>query len=173
MWRFSFEKTLMLWKSEGRKRRGQKRMRCLDDITDSMDMSSSKIREMVKDSEAWCASVHGVEKNQTRLSSTAKWTQIQPLWRMLRFLEGGALYSALQIPNHLYMAQRSKLSVKNPILFVFANRLKKNLSIWFFSWENKCVFHYFIFHISLCTSIYIFINVYKWNCCLTIKFYND
>ena len=44
---------------------------------------------------------------------------------MLRFLEGGALYSALQIPNHLYVAQRSKLSVKNPILFVFASRLKK------------------------------------------------
>ena len=168
----SLEKTLMLWKREGRKKRGQKRMRWLDDITDSIDMSSSKLQEMVKDSEAWCASVHRVKKNQTRQSSTTKLTQVQPLWRMLRYLEGGALYSALQIPNHLYVAQRSKLPVKNPVLFVFASRLKKkkNLLIWFFSWENKCVFHYFIFLISLCTSIYIFINVYNWNCCLTIKF---
>ena len=64
----SFEKTLMLGKTEGKKRRGQQRMRLLDGITDFMDMSLSKLQEMVKDKETWHATVHGVTKTQTYLS---------------------------------------------------------------------------------------------------------
>ena len=90
MWRAdSFEKTLMLGKIEGRRRRGRKRMRCLDGLTDSMDMGLGGPRDLVMDREAWHAAVHGVSKSWTWLSD---WTELKKGRKSYHMLWHGKIF---------------------------------------------------------------------------------